>query len=129
MTEQLRLALPPDSAAPGLARHFVNDQAAAFPADVVTDAELLVSELVSNAVLHGSPAITLLLALDPPCIEVSVQDEGDTVPSTNVQAPPPSRPSGRGLLIVDQLSTCWGVTPTDPPPGKTVWFEVGAAAS
>jgi anti-sigma regulatory factor (Ser/Thr protein kinase) len=126
MSEHLRLDLPPNSAAPSIARNFVVDRGSGLPDDVVNDAELLVSELVSNAVLHGSPAITLCVDLDPPCIGVAVRDEGDVVPSTAVEPPPPNRSSGRGLMIVDRVSQTWGVTPTDPPPGKTVWFALGA---
>jgi anti-sigma regulatory factor (Ser/Thr protein kinase) len=126
MSEHLRLALPPNSDAPGIARSFVVNRSSGLADDVVTDAELLVSELVSNAVQHGSPTITLCVDVDPPCIGISVQDEGDVIPSTNVTPPPPTRPSGRGLMIVDRLSKRWGVTPTDPPPGKTVWFALGA---
>jgi anti-sigma regulatory factor (Ser/Thr protein kinase) len=129
MSERLRLSLPPNKDAPGIARNFVVDRGWDLPPDVVNDAELLVSELVSNAVLHGSPAITLCVDLDPPCIGVGVQDEGEAVPTTAVQAPPPSLPRGRGLMIVDRLSESWGVTLTQPPPGKTVWFELGAGAS
>jgi anti-sigma regulatory factor (Ser/Thr protein kinase) len=128
MSERLRLSLPPNNNAPGIARNFVVDLGSALSPDVVDDAELLVSELVSNAVLHGSPAITLCVDLDPPCIGVGVRDEGEGVPTTAVQQPPPSRPRGRGLMIVDRLSESWGVTPSEPPPGKTVWFELGAGA-
>ncbi|MDT4912921.1 MAG: hypothetical protein QOC66_2049 [Pseudonocardiales bacterium] len=129
MSEQLRIALPPDSAAPGIARNFVVDRGAGLPVNMVTDAELLVSELVSNAVLHGSPEITLRVALDPSRIGVAVHDEGASVPSTSVAPPPRTMSSGRGLMIVDRLSAAWGVTLSDPPPGKTVWFELGAGTS
>lgn len=129
MSERARLSLPHSNAAPALARNFVVDRGSGLPADVVNDAELLVSELVSNAVLHGSPAITLCLEVDPPCIEVGVRDEGETLPTTAVEAPPPSVPRGRGLIIVDRLSASWGVIPAEPPPGKTVWFELGAGVT
>jgi anti-sigma regulatory factor (Ser/Thr protein kinase) len=128
VSERLRLSLPPNKNAPGLARNFVVDHGSALPDDVMNDAELLVSELVSNAVLHGSPAITLCVDVDPPRIEVGVRDEGKALPTPAVEPPPPSLPRGRGLVIVDRLANSWGVTPTDPPPGKTVWFELGTAA-
>lgn len=128
MSERLRLSLPPNNEAPAIARNFVVDRASGLPADVVDDAELLVSELVSNAVLHGSPVITLCVDLGPPCIGVGVRDEGEGVPPTAVEPPPPWRPRGRGLMIVDRLSESWGVTVSEPPPGKTVWFELGAGA-
>jgi serine/threonine-protein kinase RsbW len=80
--------------------------------------------LVSNAVRHGRPEITLRVSLDPPLIGVSVHDDGATVPSTEVQRPESSDPSGRGLYLVDRVSSDWGVTPNDPPPGKTIWFRL-----
>ncbi len=127
VTEKLQIALPATRAAPGIARNFVVDRGIGLSADVVIDAELLVSELVSNAVLHGGPMITLSVELDPPCIGVAVRDEGSGLPSTAVELAEPTCTSGRGLMIVDQLSATWGVTPTDPPPGKTVWFALGAS--
>jgi anti-sigma regulatory factor (Ser/Thr protein kinase) len=129
MRERVQLDLPPDTSAPAIARNFVLDRGCGLPMDVVNDAELLVSELVSNAVLHGSPTITLCVDLDPPCIGVGVRDEGEAVPTTAVESPPPSLPRGRGLIIVDRLSESWGVTPSEPPPGKTVWFELGVDAT
>lgn len=129
MGERLRLSLPNNTDAPAIARNFVVERGSGLPDDVVNDAELLVSELVSNAVLHGSPAITLCVDVDPPSIEVGVRDEGDTLPMTAGELPPPSRPRGRGLIIVDRLSKSWGVRPAERPPGKTVWFELGAGAT
>jgi serine/threonine-protein kinase RsbW len=55
---------------------------------------------------------------------VYVHDDGQEVPSTDVRPPTPDAPSGRGLVIVDRLSSDWGVIASDPPPGKTVWFQL-----
>ena len=82
------------------------------------------SELVSNAVRHGQPEITLKVSLDPPLIGVSVHDDGRSRADPAVERPGPAEPTGRGLFLVDRVSSDWGVTPSDPPPGKTVWFRI-----
>ena len=127
------LQLNKDLDAPATARRFVADEAACLPAEVVSDAELLVSELVTNAVVHGRSAITLRVNVDPPGIGVAVHDRGEDTVEVTPEPPDPETSGGRGLLIVRTLATAWGVTPSDPPPGKTVWFRLepgmGAAAS
>lgn len=95
--------------------------------DIVANAELLVSEIVTNAVRHGAGEITLRLRLDPPGIGVAVSDTSDRLPVVSPAPPPADQGSGRGLLIVDAVSSDWGVTRHRPPPGKTVWFDVRPA--
>jgi anti-sigma regulatory factor (Ser/Thr protein kinase) len=126
---EVRLDLSFDSDAPAVARRFVADHADSLPEALIDDAELLVSELVTNAVQHGCPAITLQVRTHPPRIGISVHDEGAAVPPEQPVPAPPSATQGRGLLLVDKISSEWGVTPSDPPPGKTVWFELSAAAT
>lgn len=110
--------------APAVARRFVAEQCAQLPAGVVADAELLVSELVTNAVVHGRSAITLRVNVDPPGIGIAVHDRGDNPIELARGLPDPDEPGGRGLLIVQAIATAWGVMPSDPPPGKTVWFRL-----
>lgn len=114
--------------APATARRFVAEEAAELPNELVADAELLVSELVTNAVVYGREAITLRVNVDPPGIGVAVHDRGEAAVEVPPDPPDPSRPGGRGLLIVRALATAWGVTPSDPPPGKTVWFRLEPSA-
>jgi anti-sigma regulatory factor (Ser/Thr protein kinase) len=121
------LQLSKDLDAPALARRFVAEQGASLPADVVADAELLVSELVTNAVLYGRAAITLRVNVDPPGIGIAVHDSGDDAIDVAANRPDPNAPGGRGLLIVRAIATAWGVMPSDPPPGKTVWFRLEPA--
>jgi anti-sigma regulatory factor (Ser/Thr protein kinase) len=122
-----RLELAATSEAPRLAREFVTGQAGALPGEVVADAELLVSELVTNAVRHGRPVITVYVDLEPPFIAVSVQDEGRTLPPQNATLSAPTSVSGRGLFLVDQIASRWGITPTHAPPGQAVWFQINPA--
>jgi anti-sigma regulatory factor (Ser/Thr protein kinase) len=118
------LELPHDTRAAGIARRFVEENSDHLPSELVEDAQLLVSEIVGNAVRYGRPDITLRVRLHPPGIGVEVIDTGGALPQVPGEPPPPTQPSGRGLLIVDALATAWGVSPNEPPPGKVVWFDL-----
>lgn len=85
-------------------------------------ASLLASELISNAIRHGNGHITLVVeCIDSATVRVTVHDEGGGEP--RVHRPDPLDPrGGRGLLIVDALSSGWGVDYGGA--GKSVWFEV-----
>lgn len=91
--------------------------------DVADTAELVVSELASNAVQHaGRGAIRLTLCrLADDRVHVAVIDKSRALPVP--AAPSPEEVGGRGLAIIDALSLNWG---TDTLPwGKRVWAEVG----
>lgn len=118
------VSLDPDLAAAAAARRFVHDNPDHLHPDVVADAELLVSEVVTNAVRHGAGEVALRLHFAPPSLVVAVTDAGERMPVVSTTPPGADRSSGRGLFIVDAVADAWGVTPHDPPPGKTVWFAV-----
>ena len=82
---------------------------------------LLVTELVTNAIRHGAGAVTMRAETTLETLRVSVHDAGAATPF--MCHPHPMAESGRGLVLVDALSSTWGVTPHDED-GKTVWFEV-----
>lgn len=90
---------------------------------MVPDAELLVSELVTNAVLHGrSPDTTVDLAVAGNEVVIGVTD-----PDQNVAAVAPvvrsrSESGGFGLRLVEQLALRWGIERL--PKGKRVWFAL-----
>jgi len=95
-------------------------------AGTIDDALVMVSELVTNAVQHGKPDVTLRFWLRSDRLTVAVTDRGGgTVPRTN-RVPGRDQQSGRGLLIVDALAARWGVSRTDRAAGKTVWFDLAA---
>nr|BFD80800.1 SpoIIE family protein phosphatase [Streptomyces sp. Xyl84] len=111
--------LAADPGAPRRARHLVGRQLAAWHLDDLVDiTELLVSELVTNAVRHGTPPITLrLLRLDRLRCEVS--DHGRMLPHMRLAGP--ADEGGRGMHIVSMLGCRWGADRTND--GKTVWWE------
>jgi anti-sigma regulatory factor (Ser/Thr protein kinase) len=99
----------------------------AVPAETADTALLLVSEVVANAVDHGSGSPVLGVDVVADRMRVSVTDDADARP--HVQHDPPTYgPDGRGLLLVEALASRWGVE-RRVPVGKTVWFEIDHAPS
>lgn len=103
------------------ARHFAREVARGSPPDVVDAIELMVSELVTNCVRHTDSGFDLAIELSTEQIRVEVTDRGRGEPG--MRSPRPSDPTGRGLRIVDMLSTNWGHEKR-PGGGKTVWFTL-----
>jgi anti-sigma regulatory factor (Ser/Thr protein kinase) len=101
--------LPKDPKAPLLARAFVrNSLCEKHSREARDEAELLVSELVTNAVMHGGSLVTMELDCeDPDGIWVAVSDSSPTWPVT--RNPGPMEESGRGMALVDLISEEWGV--------------------
>ena len=85
-------------------------------------AQLLTSELVTNALLHGCGRVRLDVEADASTVRVGVRDDNPRHPRAPVQRD--DAEGGRGMLIVAALASGWGVL--DTPPGKTVWFDVVA---
>lgn len=114
----LELALERELASASVARAALRKR---LPSTVVgEDLLLLVSELVTNAVLHGGEPIELVLDLRSDAVHVEVRDRGLAMPSA--RHPDDHETSGRGLQIVDRMATRWGVEPSFP--GKSVWFDL-----
>ncbi|MEU9899016.1 SpoIIE family protein phosphatase [Streptomyces phaeochromogenes] len=80
--------------------------------------ELVVSELVTNAIRHATPPIQLRLVHDRTLI-CEVSDASSTAP--HMRRARTYDEGGRGLLLVAQLTQRWGTRPT--PTGKTIWAE------
>lgn len=88
--------------------------------------ELLSSELLSNAVLHGGSGASIGVALrqTTTSVRISVSDAGDHSPVVLDQDL--GALNGRGMAIVEAMSSRWGVEPHIEG-GKTVWFELDLA--
>lgn len=128
-------AYAPEPAAVGAARRFVRDTLRSWelagPAwgQLVDDAVLLTSELVTNAVLHaGTPVqvtCRLLLDGDQRAVEIVVLDRRPAqlrpaLPYTPADGA--ERVSGRGLQLPSELASAWGVTYARE--AKAVWFQM-----
>lgn len=88
-------------------------------ADLLTDAELLVSELAANAILHGQGQIGLRARLDEERLLVGVIDQGCEF-ERDLRRAGFRQVAGWGLCFVEDLSTRWGIHE-----GAThVWFEL-----
>ncbi len=119
--ESIELSLEAEATAPRVARRFLREALATQNLDGFGDvSELLTTELVTNVVLHARSPIKVRLVTSGERLHVEVDDASSRVPV--VQRPEPERSSGKGLFLVDQLASDWGVdTWAD---GKTVWFEI-----
>jgi len=127
VTESSVLQLPFTASSVGVARrHLVSDLIeAGVCASAVTDAALVISELLSNALRHAGPlpgsAIRVAWELEDDSVRVSVSDGGGST-QPELGEPTPTTTGGRGLRIVARLSRRWGTLCDDE--GTTVWAEV-----
>jgi len=130
-----RIRLRSEPTAPRRARDFLGAVCAGWnePGFVDTGG-LLVSELVSNAVLHARTPVEVLLQLADGRLLIQVHDDGSGVPAV---VPAANRViGGNGLDIVSRLAESWGVTPDGPGDadadgaenkragGKSVWCVI-----
>jgi anti-sigma regulatory factor (Ser/Thr protein kinase) len=119
------LVLPADASAPGMARAFLRGAAAQWGVDddLAQDAAIVITELVANAVDHARTESTLSLGVTADGLCVSVRDARPE-PVPRLAPIDPTAPRGRGLQMVDALTTAWGVT--THAGGKTVWAVLGS---
>ena len=118
--EFVRLFVP-TTAVSGEARRFVREALALWGEDQLREeAEIIVAELASNAVLHARSPFRVSVSRTGSEIKISVQD-ASTRPPENLAhlATQPGHPGGRGIWIVSALSRNWDTRPEGD--GKTVW--------
>ena len=101
------------------ARSFAVNALANIPADVVEDVRLMVSELATNAIEHAMTRFHLTIHRSRQEIRVEVTDSGGGTPAMRTIGSDALR--GRGLQIVNTVSTQWGVEQGSDS-AKTVWF-------
>ncbi|MFD7133465.1 SpoIIE family protein phosphatase [Streptomyces sp. NPDC059894] len=113
--------IAPDAGEVGRARSLARDQLIAWGVDEAASfvVELVVSELVTNAIRYGGAPVTLRLIRERGLI-VEVSDGGHTSPHLRRAAMEDE--GGRGLFLVAQLTRRWGTRYT--PTGKTIWTEL-----
>ncbi|MCX5071204.1 ATP-binding protein [Streptomyces sp. NBC_00513] len=124
-----RYELPADLKAPRLLRTWITARLAGWhlyePSD---DLLLIASELATNAVRHGGIPARITLALRCPdtgqrVVRLEVEDPGPGFdPRSRTHAVRVESCTGRGLLLVETLSSAWGVRPTVT--GQLVWAEL-----
>lgn len=88
-------------------------------AETRDDAELLLTEVVSNGVNHTESPMAVELNMDRDLLRAEVSDDSPREPRRRVA----DEFGGRGMLILDALASRWGVL-GHPGDGKTVWFEL-----
>jgi anti-sigma regulatory factor (Ser/Thr protein kinase) len=109
--------LPRSAGSIRTARRLVNEHTSTFTSQQQRDAALMVSELVTNALVHGIGTISLRIDVDADAVRIEVSDQGE---ATLAPSPTPGAHGGWGLRIVDQLADDWGVLA-----GSTkVWFTI-----
>lgn len=118
---QVEAVFPIELASAAAARRFARETLASWGQEELSDAvELLVSELVVNAIVHASSPATLRLRFDGHLLHVEIADESP-VPPVKREASL-AADGGRGLLILESMASAWGCEPT--PEGKIVWFDL-----
>ena len=121
-TEPVELVLPARSAAPREARDVTREALTRWQLteDTADTVALIVSELVTNAVLHTGSALTLRLRTYDDTVYVEVFDADSRPP--RMRDPNDDEDGGRGLHLVEALSRRWGVRTIKT--GKVVWCEI-----
>jgi anti-sigma regulatory factor (Ser/Thr protein kinase) len=119
---ELSAEFGPDPGAPAAARRLVVDALRGRDRGdrLLADAQLVVSELVTNAVVHAKSVFAVGIRREDSALRISVRD-GNPLPPT-VRDAGPAAGFGRGMRLIDTLSSGWGVDPADG--GKVVWAEL-----
>ena len=127
-SDHLFVVLPPRPGSVGEARRITADQiraaqdhlGIALSTDLLDNAQLLVSELVTNAVLHARTEIGFSVTIDTDRVKVQVADASSRMPSPRGYDSTAS--TGKGIALVQALAARWGAHPQGQ--GKVVWFTL-----
>ena len=88
------------------ARRFAAEALSAEPSTTVDDAEVIVTELVTNALLHGGPPVSVRLSRLDDRIRIEVEDTGRHLPVRGGEST--DAMTGRGIGLVSALAAGWG---------------------
>jgi anti-sigma regulatory factor (Ser/Thr protein kinase) len=115
------MSLRPEPSSARQARRYVAERLAVlgYP-DAAPAAELLVTELVTNAVLHARTPVSVSVEARGPMVWVGVADDSPRPPRRRQHSVDSG--TGRGLVLVERMSDSWGVEQREG--GKVVWFEL-----
>lgn len=123
------VVLPPTPRSVGVARWLIQEWCAPWvrgeevPEDTVDAALLLSSEVITNAVVHGSGMVHVgLTRVGRSSLRIEVSDDGGGMPLIGAQRD--DAESGRGMAMVELMSSRWGTDLAVGPLGKMVWFEL-----
>ena len=119
---RVQLSSHPTSAV--AARRFVHEALDGWGCEERDAVLVCTDELVTNAIVHVSSDIEVVVCRRADVIRVEVHDASPRPPLRRVHRP--DADSGRGLQVVEALSARWGVDPAAG--GKVVWFEVPGTA-
>jgi anti-sigma regulatory factor (Ser/Thr protein kinase) len=125
----LVLRLPRQDEAPGAARRALaslNGDLHLISEARLKDAQLLVTELVTNAVRHGQDDVSMRVSASPEVLRVEVRDAGPGFALDGLPGPSTERAGGWGLRIVELLAHRWGVEGHGDR--VRVWFELDRPA-
>ena len=116
------LRLPADATSVAAAREFVSSCLSKWSLDeAADDINLVVDELVTNAIKHARSPVTVSIAHRTDRIIVNVDDASSESPRPDMLAGPLDE-EGRGLRLVSHVAREWGSTRL--PDGKRVWAEI-----
>jgi anti-sigma regulatory factor (Ser/Thr protein kinase) len=124
LQKRLTVRLDPGVAAPRQARAALSRFDHGLPEERAQAAELLLTELVTNAVKYGEGPVRVRLRNGDGCFRAEVVDQGAGFTLRHRDAEDLQTPGGWGLHLVGRLADRWGVR----PPRTHVWFEMAAAA-
>jgi hypothetical protein len=111
----------PGRDAPGAARRFLEDALRQWGRlSLLDDARVVLSELVTNAVLHARSPFTVSVRAEESGVRLAVHDDSPAQPPASVPRPPAT--AAHGLQLVSALSSSWGVERVGH--GKIVWASV-----
>ena len=121
--EHVTIRLPHELLSAGEARRFAARVVVDWRFDsVLDDVLLVVSELAANALTHADSALELRLSHSSNVLRIEVTDGGAGTPEPQPESF--TEEHGRGLHLVDHLTTAWGMRETTSGTGKMVWAEL-----
>jgi anti-sigma regulatory factor (Ser/Thr protein kinase) len=122
------IALPPEDTSPRTGRALLRAALDQWHVGDLDSVDLLLTEVVTNAVVHAHTHFTLHLSATPGWVRVEVRDCSPEPPRR--RRPTSRSEHGRGLLLLDRLAQRWGWEEhPDSATCKAVWFEITAGST